>query len=57
MSAQSGQSMIRCMVLCALALASGCSHQARRVDCEGRLEPINAPTPVAGTKSPNGNGR
>lgn len=23
--------------------ASGCSTQARRVDCEGRLEPINAP--------------
>jgi hypothetical protein len=27
-------------------LLSGCSMQARRVDCDGRLRPINAPAPV-----------
>ena len=27
-------------------LVSGCSTQARRVDCDGRLRPINAPAPV-----------
>ncbi|MBX3648570.1 MAG: hypothetical protein KF766_12955 [Rhodocyclaceae bacterium] len=27
-------------------LLSGCSTQARRVDCDGRLRPINAPAPV-----------
>ena len=28
-------------------LMAGCSTQARRVDCEGRLRPINVPAPVA----------
>jgi hypothetical protein len=28
-------------------LASGCSTQARWVNCEGRLEPINQPAPKA----------
>ena len=27
-------------------LVSGCSTQARRVDCDGRLRPINAPALV-----------
>jgi hypothetical protein len=57
MSVPSGQFKSRCMILCVLALVSSCSHQARRVNCDGRLEPINTPTPIAGTKSPNGNGR
>ncbi len=29
----------------ALALATGCSHSPRRVDCHGHLEPINPVTP------------
>lgn len=29
----------------ALAIASGCGGQARKVDCDGRLEPINRPVP------------
>jgi hypothetical protein len=28
-----------------LALATGCSHSPRRVDCDGHLEPINPVTP------------
>jgi hypothetical protein len=32
-------------ILCAMfgMAAGGCSTQARRVNCEGRLEPINRP--------------
>ncbi len=26
---------------------AGCSTQARRVDCDGRLRPINVPAPVS----------
>lgn len=26
-------------------IASGCSHHARRVNCDGRLVPINLPAP------------
>ncbi len=29
----------------AVAIACGCSGQARQVDCDGRLEPINRPAP------------
>jgi hypothetical protein len=32
------------MVLLALASA-GCSTQAKRVDCDGKLKPINRPAP------------
>jgi hypothetical protein len=32
-------------VLLALATA-GCSTQAKRVDCDGKLKPINRPAPV-----------
>jgi len=32
------------LILVAMSVA-GCSTQARRVDCEKRLQPINAPTP------------
>jgi hypothetical protein len=31
-------------VLLALAMA-GCSTQAKRVDCDGKLKPINRPAP------------
>jgi hypothetical protein len=41
-----------CMVFGVLALLTACSHQPKRVDCEKRLEPINAATP-AGAKNPN----
>jgi hypothetical protein len=27
-------------------ILAGCSTQARRVDCDGRLRPINAPAPT-----------
>lgn len=35
-------------IVCAMfgVAASGCSTQARRVNCEGRLEPINRPAPT-----------
>ena len=29
-----------------LCLLAGCHHQARRVDCDRHLEPINAPAPA-----------
>lgn len=33
-------------------LVGACSAQAKRVDCEGRLEPINQPAPkVKGTQA------
>jgi hypothetical protein len=44
--------MARWMVLGALELLSACSHQPKRVDCDKRLEPINAATPVA-AKNPD----
>jgi hypothetical protein len=31
------------------ALSSACSTNARRVDCEWRLEPINQPAPKSGS--------
>ncbi|MBK7250650.1 MAG: hypothetical protein IPI06_07200 [Gammaproteobacteria bacterium] len=34
-------------------LVSGCSTQARRVDCDGRLRPINAPAPVSAPAAVN----
>jgi hypothetical protein len=37
----------RCMAVTALGLLTACSHQPKRVDCEKRLEPINAATPAA----------
>jgi hypothetical protein len=43
--------MARWMVLGALELVSACSHQPKRVDCDKRLEPINAATPAAAKKS------
>jgi len=35
------------MIFAALALLTACSHQPKRVDCDKRLEPINAVTPAA----------
>lgn len=32
--------------------ASGCSTEAHRVDCDGRLEPINLPAPKQAEASP-----
>jgi hypothetical protein len=37
----------RCLVFAALGLLTACSHQPKRVDCEKRLEPINAATAAA----------
>ncbi|MBK7522551.1 MAG: type IV secretion system protein [Gammaproteobacteria bacterium] len=34
-------------------LVTGCSTQARRVDCDGRLRPINAPVPVSAPAAVN----
>jgi hypothetical protein len=38
------------LILWTLLCASACSHQPQRVDCNGRLEPINATHPVKGLK-------
>jgi hypothetical protein len=35
---------LRCVLL--LTLLSGCSHQAKKVDCDKHLETINPPTAV-----------
>ena len=42
-------SVVQSMVLGALVLLSACSHQPKRVDCDKRLEPINAATPAIKT--------
>jgi hypothetical protein len=34
------------ILLVLLPLMGGCSHEARRVDCEKHLSAINPPTPV-----------
>lgn len=33
------------LVIAFAGIAAACSTQARRVDCDGRLEPINQPAP------------
>lgn len=33
------------LVILLVVFTSACSTQARRVDCDGRLEPINRPAP------------
>ncbi|MGH8178675.1 MAG: hypothetical protein ACREV5_20650 [Steroidobacter sp.] len=33
------------LLVVAVLAGQGCSTQARRVDCDGRLTPINAPAP------------
>jgi hypothetical protein len=50
-----GRIVWSCFVV-ALALAGGCSHQPKRVDCDGRLEPINPPTPVVHSEKSSGTG-
>jgi hypothetical protein len=37
----------RWMVFSTLALLTACNHQPKRVDCDKRLEPINAVTSAA----------
>jgi hypothetical protein len=38
--------VVQSMIFGALVLVSACSHQPKRVDCDKRLEPINAATPA-----------
>jgi hypothetical protein len=38
--------------LALLLLAAGCSAHRTRVDCDGRLHPINAPAPAAVSAKP-----
>jgi len=38
---------MRIPVLLLVLLAAGCSSHPTRVDCDGKLRPINAPAPVA----------
>jgi hypothetical protein len=40
--------------LALLLLAAGCSAHRTRVDCDGRLHPINAPAPAAVSAKPAG---
>jgi hypothetical protein len=37
----------RWMIFTALAILTACSHQPKRIDCDKRLELINAVTPAA----------
>ena len=37
--------LVAVITVCALMQVTGCSHSPRRVDCDGRLEPINPVTP------------
>ena len=49
--------VFRCLLPCGMLLGAliACSHQPKRVDCDKRLEPINAATSAAvknpGTKA------
>jgi len=51
--------VVRCLpmsiLLGAAVVLAGCSHQALKVNCEGRLEAINAPAgkPTAASSGPN----
>jgi hypothetical protein len=38
-----------CLVALLLVLTAACSTHPRRVDCEGHLRAINAPTPMKGS--------
>ena len=38
---------MRISVLLLVLLVLGCASHPTRVDCEGKLKPINAPAPVA----------
>ena len=35
------------VIVAVLAVLSGCASQDVRVSCDGRLQPINSPAPVA----------
>jgi hypothetical protein len=48
------RSVLRRGVLWSALALSACSHTPKRVDCEARLEPINAPTAVTGDKKATG---
>jgi hypothetical protein len=41
--------MKRLTMIVFLLASSGCHHQAPRVDCDKRLQPINAPAPAVKT--------
>ncbi len=43
--------VVQSMIFGGLVLVSACSHQPKRVDCDKRLEPINAA--IAAAKNPN----
>jgi hypothetical protein len=51
MTRMKGSSFGRLLLLWTLAMLAACSHQPKRVDCEGKLVPINAVTPAGGIKS------
>ena len=42
-----GSFAVRPMIVGLIVLASACSHQPKRVDCDKGLEPINAAAPAA----------
>ena len=47
------RAMLACVVVSLFLGVTGCSHQPKRVDCDGRLEAINPPTPIADAKKSN----
>jgi hypothetical protein len=38
-------------------LAAACAHRAPRVDCDGKLQPINPPAPVRQDEAPRAPGK
>lgn len=38
--------MNRLLIIVLFALVSACQHQASRVRCDSKLQPINAPAPI-----------
>jgi hypothetical protein len=51
MTRMMGSCFGRLLLLWMLAMVAACSHQPKRVDCEGKLVPINAVTSAVGIKS------
>jgi hypothetical protein len=51
MTSMRGSLFGRLLLLWMLVMVAACSHQSKRVDCEGKFVPINAVTPTVGIKS------
>jgi hypothetical protein len=47
---------MKLMVMVLVLLTCACSAHRTRVDCEGRLKPINPPAPISSNEATGANG-